>query len=73
MIGSKEGRIPSQDGRNGRVSPEFLVEKLSNQVSVPPLRVGKTGIKGEVPFVKITGLEILGFRCINRKIEEGQV
>jgi hypothetical protein len=55
------------------MSFEFLVQKLPDQLPVPPFRMIETRIKGEVAFIKGFCFHPLGFGPIDRHIEYGKI
>src|SRR4030042_6405457 len=65
--------ISSQNRRYGRVPFEFLVQELPDQLPVPPFWMIETRIEGEVSFIKGFCFHLLGFRSIDRHIEDRKI
>jgi len=72
MIGGKYGGRFPQYGRNGKVFLKFPVKELPHKTSFPPSDE-KTPVKRQVTFIKITDFELLGFRTIDRQVEDRKI
>ena len=73
VVGSEQGRIFPQDGRNHRVSFELLVKKAPDESPVPSRRVDKIRVERKIPFVKGLHLEALNLRSAGRHVEDGEI
>ena len=65
--------ISSQNRRNGRMSLEFFVEELPDQLPGPSFRMIEIRVKGKVSLVKDFCFHLLGFCSINWHIEYGKI
>ena len=65
MIGGEKRRVPTEDGSNGRMSFKFPVQKLADQIAVPPQGMTKLPVKGEIPFIKVFCFHIQRVKAVD--------
>jgi hypothetical protein len=70
VVGGKAGGIAPQDGSDGRMALEFLIEELPHPAAAPSPGVTEIGVKGQVALVERKGVELCRFPAEDGEIED---
>ena len=73
MIRGEQRRLAPEDGRHGRVSPEYLIQESSDFYPAPSFGMHEIRIQRAVAFIETAKGKHCRLRAVDGEVEDGKV